>query len=360
MMMDSYKHFTGRPLTWIGALLVINSIGSVFGTYGDIAQGFLRKALGLPEQETSQLLSVGLLLLGIALVAVDQYGLRRDRKAPKRLLAVRHASLNPSSVPLLAEVDLPAEGGPWALERLDCDLTRHLSGGQLEPERAVSDQEHLWATLEAQLRVPNPPRFAYYGVAHIPLQILGGCQLAHVSPLLFELVRKDSTWRELRQDAAPALHLRTQKTLSKSPPSALVVRIAVSYPVDVQDVREIISEPFDDVLVTVAKTAPDIITHYAHAEAIAAAVRSAIDSGRARLAPGGKIHLFFAGPMAVGFSIGRRITRTIHPEVIAYNYSMQASPRYHWGVSVNSPPGSPKVLRPVPPTPSKLPVGDSR
>ncbi|MBI0535203.1 SAVED domain-containing protein [Roseomonas sp. KE2513] len=347
-MLSSYKHFAGRPLTWIGSLLVVSSLGSIFGTYSDLIQGVVRKVAGLPDQETSQALSVGILVVGVVLVIIDQCWLRTWNRIRNRLLAVRHASFNSTAVPLLREADLPEHGGPWHLELLDCDLTRHLAGGNLQVSRAVLDQEHVWNNLEAQLRAPSPPQIAYYGVAHIPLQIWAGRQMAHATPLLFELERKDSSWRELRRGAAPNLHIRTQRTPSAMRPSSLVVRVAVSYPVELQDVCEIVAEPFDDVLVTVSKPAPDLITHYAHAEALAAAVRRAIDTGMARIPTGGTVHLFFAGPMSVGFSIGRLISPSVHPAVIAYNYTSQTSPKYLWGLRVNSNHASELVVEPAP------------
>ena len=218
---------------------------------------------------------------------------------------------------------------------MDCDLTRFLSAGRLDVSRAVDHQQHVSNGVEALLSGPKPPRLAYYGVAHIPLQILAGRQLAHASPLLFELARSDNTYKEFKPGPGSNLGLRIQQTPCRGAPASLIVRVAASFPIGLDEVREIVPDPFDDALVTVSSPARDIVTHYAQADAIAEKVFKAIDTGRQRI-PSGTVHLFFAGPMSVGFSIGRRLSPSIHPEVIAYNYSSQTRPKYLWGLRVNA------------------------
>jgi hypothetical protein len=174
------KHLTSRPLTWLGGLLVAGSAGALFGSWSDTIQAAFRRTVGLPDADVPQPLLVGLLISGVLLVLFDQvYLARRDGRAGKRLLAIRHTSLNPATVPHLRPSELPKEGGPWDLEPVDCDLTLFLSGGSLHVSSAVAQQQRIWNLVEAQLRGSKPPQLAYYGVAHIPLQILAGRQLAH-------------------------------------------------------------------------------------------------------------------------------------------------------------------------------------
>lgn len=346
--MGGLKHLASRPLTWLGGVVAAGAASALFGGWSDTLQAAFRKAAGLSEVDLPQPLLVSLLVGGLALVVFDQvYLVRKESKASKRLLAIRHTSLNPATVPHLRPSELPKEGGPWELEPVDCDLTRFLSGGSLHISGAVAQQQHIWTQVEAHLRGSKPPPLAYYGVAHVPLQILAGRQLAHNPPLLFELVQSDGTYRELKRGTGPDLGLSTQTSPSRVTPTSLVIRVAISFPVGLDEVREIVPDPFDDVLVTVAKPARDIITHYAQAEAVAEHVCKAIDSGRQRI-PGGTVHLFFAGPMSVGFSIGRRLSPSIHPEVIAYNYSMQTKPKYLWGLRVNSPSAPELLVEPSP------------
>ena len=79
----------------------------------------------------------------------------------------------------------------------------------------------------------------------------------------------------------------------------------------------------------------DKITHYGQLEAICIAFRQVLDEIHAELPRNVTVHVFYAGPVSVGFALGRRISRTIHNPVIAYNYTANTNPAYAWGVEVN-------------------------
>ena len=48
-----------------------------------------------------------------------------------------------------------------------------------------------------------------------------------------------------------------------------------------------------------------------------------------------KIHLFYAGPAPMAFTIGSYINPTIHPEFILYNYFGKDSPKYTRAFKIN-------------------------
>jgi hypothetical protein len=338
-----------NPLTTIGSVGALAAVGTLYPGLKDLLQELIRRWSGVEAAEIPTWLNILLLLLFVGLIVFEQYGPRkRVSQHPTRLLAVRHHSLMAVPAPILQDSDLPEDGGPWLIERVDCDLTRQLSHGNLAVSGAIAEQEHVWTRLEAHLQAQAPPRLAYYGVAHIPLQVWAGVRLSHASAMLFELVRAQGRWRELQHGKGPNLHLRQERRLAQGKPASLVIRVAVSYPVDLQDVRDVVPEPFDDVLITIGKPQPDVISHYEQAHSIAAMVREAIDSGMQRLPPKADVNLFFAGPMSVGFSIGKIISSSNHNSVIAYNHSRQETPRYHWGLRVNSPHAHDLVVEPTP------------
>lgn len=43
-----------------------------------------------------------------------------------------------------------------------------------------------------------------------------------------------------------------------------------------------------------------------------------------------RVHLFYAGPMALAFHLGQQISENIHPPVVVWNYSR----RYEWGIDL--------------------------
>jgi hypothetical protein len=111
----------------------------------------------------------------------------------------------------------------------------------------------------------------------------------------------------------------------------------------------LVTGPFEDVCISIAKPRIDAITHYSQIEIIAAAFRRVLDDLHARVAEAHTVHVFYAGPVSLGFSLGRRISRTIHHRVVVYNYTARTNPRYAWGVEVNGGNATPEtvVVRPA-------------
>lgn len=290
-------------------------------------------------------LGTALTFVGIVIIICDQIYLRRPQRHSKSIIAFRHHSLHATPAPPLAKASLPRELSGLELENMECDLTQFLAEGRLELPNACRIQDTAQRDLSARLKAANTPVFAYYGIAHIPFQVLLGRQLSQTNPTLYEFVKSSGQWMPLQTGKGPNLGVKVEKKDSPTPPKSLVVRVAVSYPVTPECVAQVIEGPFDDVLISLTKNEHEKISHYAQVEAIADAFRQALDKGRERLPHGAKIHVFFAGPMSVGFTMGRRISPTVHPEVIVYNYSAQNTPRYSWGLRVNASDGKSLVVR---------------
>jgi hypothetical protein len=73
---------------------------------------------------------------------------------------------------------------------------------------------------------------------------------------------------------------------------------------------------------------------------ICAAFRKVIDDDHIR---GNRLHIFYSGPVSLGFSLGQRINPTIHGEVRVYNYDAGASPKYNWDILLTHAPSEEHV-----------------
>ncbi|MBC9207085.1 SAVED domain-containing protein [Roseomonas aerophila] len=330
-----------RTLTLTGVTLVAAGLALMSPGFKDALLSAVNKAfdLGLsldaPWWTGVPLVAAGVWLL-VPLFVRQLRDARRPDEPARAFLALRHVSLDLSLPPKLEEVSIPGWLGRRYLRHADCDQTRCLSLGATKLTRALSIQEDAFNEITVQRRNDDRLAVGYYGVAHVPLQILAGhTATTAVRAALFELDRPNSTWRELAQGKGSNLGVRMQPSPSAEPPVSAVIRVAVSYGIPLADVSEVVSGPFDEFLITVAEPKRDIITHYGQVEAIADAFRDALDSALGRVPKGGIIHVFAAVPMCVGFSLGRMITKTLHPEVVAYNYSAQSTPRYAWGIRIN-------------------------
>lgn len=284
------------------------------------------------------------LIIGVALVLLDWASTQGFGRPAKLLLALKHTSLNDVPPSSLDQRDLPTRDGRLSAEQILCDLTPEMAHGHTEIAEATRKQHRLMQGLAVRLQATPRPKLAYYGIAHIPFQIWAGCQLTHTGAYLYELLRERGSWQELSTGRVKKFSVTVAKNQTAQRPQALVIRVAVSFPVELDDIKDVVAAPFDDVLISVANPQRDLITHYQQVEAIALAFRQALDEGMQRLTHDGAVHVFYAGPMSVGFELGRRISVSNHPAVIAYNHTRQTSPRYSWAICVNRP-SNPDVLR---------------
>ena len=339
------KDVIERPVTALGSLVALGGLGGLFPGPKDVLAAAIAELVGTPDPAVSAYLAVAVMATGIIMVVCDQIAANRKKTPNRTLIAFRHHSLQPVSAPLLSETDLPKRLGSVLLEHRDCDQTAEMQARKQNYAAALGIQDRAWTWLKSRLESNPRPELAYYGIAHVPFQILMGYQLSQTNPLLFELSRQDRVWRELLEESAPHLGIQVLENHSKCPPHSAVIRISVSYPVELADIKEIIPEPFDDIELRINDIGIDRITHYGQVREIVAAFRSALDSSMRRIPRGGEVHLFYAGPMSLGFSLGKAISPSIHPKVAAYNHTRQSQPRYSWGVTVNSPDQLPDVVK---------------
>jgi hypothetical protein len=113
-----------------------------------------------------------------------------------------------------------------------------------------------------------------------------------------------------------------------------VIRIAVSYAVGASDPADFVGGPYREYSISIGKPGIDKVTYYGQVEAICSTFRRVLDEIHDELPRNLTVHLFYAGPVSVGFGLGRRISRTIHNPVIVYNYTASTRPAYAWGVEV--------------------------
>jgi len=312
---DSEKS-SARPLTKLGSLITLGGLSGLFPGVRDIIASILAEITGVSIPEVSVWVALIVLVIGVGIVVLDQIDARGMGRAAKLLLALKHTSLSDIQPMSLDQQDAPTRDGRLSVEQIHCDLTIEMAHGHTEIAAAIRKQQRIMQELAVRLQANPRPKLAYYGIAHIPFQLLAGCQLTHTAAYLYEQVRESGTWQELQTGRLKAFAVNVQKTGADQSPASLVIRIAVSFPVELTDIKDVVAAPFDDVLISVAQPRRDLVTSYQQVEALALAFREALDQGMQRLSRGGSVHVFYAGPMSVGFELGRRISVSNHPAVI--------------------------------------------
>ena len=297
------------------------------------------------------------IMLAAGIYFYGEHGARAAAKPPGTFVALHHESFEPPTR-RLPDSGVPARLGHRNITHVECDQSLFFSDGTADPAGAVRQQNRAASDITAIRRADPDAAIGYYGIVHVPLQFLAGCTVSTWHEVaLFELNRADQQWRELEEGRGPDLGLTVQTVSRPARPVAAVVRIAISYDVPVADVAEVVVSPFEDIRVGITPPRIDAVTHYGQVAMICVAFRQILDNIQARLGKDTIIHIFYAGPVSLGFSLGRRISRTIHHRVRVHNYSVRATPRYTWSIEVNGDPSAlPRIVQPV--RPSASPAGN--
>jgi hypothetical protein len=312
--------------------LILVGLGLVNPGWKDAALSYLNKTFGLGLSLDAPWW-VGAILIAAGVVIYLAGELRRTGET-RRFVAIRHQSFQPLTGPLLKDA-LPRKMRKRRINTHDCDQSNFLSGGTFDPIGAVRQQQRLAFEIVGVLKTDSSAALGYYGIVHIPLQFLAGCSVSTFPEVaLFELDRETSTWRELKQGDCPDLKVTVKRERDPPSPIACVVRIAVSYSVGAADPSEVVAGPYREYAISIGKPGIDRVTHYKQVEVLASAFRRVLDEIHDELPRNLIVHVFYAGPVSVGFSLGRRISRTIHNPVIVYNYTASTRPAYAWGVEV--------------------------
>lgn len=314
------------PLVLVGAALL--SPG-----WKDAALAYVNKtySLGL-SLDAPWWAGAGCVSFGVIVFVIGQ--LTSSRKDAGKFVAIRHQSFQPLTAPLPSDA-LPRKMRGRAVITYDCDQSNFLSLGAFDPVGAVRQQQRMITEIAGILKSDSSTALGYYGIVHIPLQFLAGCGVSSFPQIaLFDLHRETSTWRELQTGIAPDLAITMVRTTNPTQPMACVIRVEVSYTVRPDDVAEVVAGPYRDYSISIGKPGIDKITHYSQVEEVSVAFRKILDEIHDELPSNLVVHVFYSGPVGLGFSLGRRISKTIHNPVIVYNYTSNTKPAYAWSVEV--------------------------
>lgn len=263
-----------------------------------------------------------------------------------QIIALRHQSFEGNTRRLSAQ-DLSKALKNSKIHHKDIDQSQFYKNGILQgPEVALQVQSTSAMEMKTLLCASPQARFAYYGKAHIPLVLTLGYQMQGSSVLLFELDRLDGHWHGVENEKKGVMDVIVERSGIVQPEGDAVIRVSISYAVNEAEILPVVPAPHADIYIKIGQSKIDAIENREQVDAIADAFRTALDELKNSALPPARIHVFCAAPMSVVFAMGRRISPTIHPPVLVYNYTATTSPRYAWGVQLNSLP-EPCIIYPI-------------
>ncbi|WP_265276994.1 SAVED domain-containing protein [Nostoc sp. KVJ3] len=280
---------------------------------------------GIPEELTPVLKKKDRLIISNSNVQFSQ----------RTLFAVRHHSFE-LLTGLISEEDLSNNIRDYKFQHIEFDQSSFFTVGICDPSSAIKQNENFVNDFLKLFKANPEAKICYYGIVHIPLQFCVGYAFSTwPKVLLFELDRNTNCWYQLASSDSPEIELNVIISRVKNP-VAVAIRIAISFDILKSDVDDVLSQPYEDILIQIGKRRIDAISHYSQVNKICQAFRQVLDDLHNRLDKSLVVHIFYTGPVSLGFSLGRRISRTIHHQVIVYNYTANTQPCYAWGIKINS------------------------
>jgi nucleoside phosphorylase len=252
----------------------------------------------------------------------------KARGAPT--LVVIAQSLRPISSDELMTVLAP-DAKHSELEFLHLDFTdlvknKVFTNPQAAAERVASPQGKLLAELARR----GDARLVFSGLAAIPPVVLvGHVVTARRHVRLFDFHERDWAWPGTPQ-GFPKLQ---RSSLPKRPVKELgvaIIRMAVSYPVTKADTDPLGLDARLQIDLSLDTPARFVVKSEEQVLDYGRSFRTTLDGLRTAMPDCERVHLFYAGPMALAFHLGQQISENIHPPVTVWNYSRG----YEWGLDL--------------------------
>jgi nucleoside phosphorylase len=202
-----------------------------------------------------------------------------------------------------------------------------------DPEEAARRLTDLQGSLFTALARSSEAELVFHGLAHIPLAVLAGYLITDRQKVhLFDFHPDMDTWAWPGSDPVfPPLEVCGLPDKRIRSAGDAVVRVSTSYMAMPAQTRAVVPHASVEVDLTVPEIKRDIIRSEEQVRSYGHVLRRTLDVLAQHLPNNGRIHLFYAGPMALAFHLGQQISANIHPPVTAWNYRRGS---YEWGIDL--------------------------
>jgi len=171
-----------------------------------------------------------------------------------------------------------------------------------------------------------------FPLSPIPLLIDMGFLLTDTVPLsIYQFEREEGVWVSDRPDRGKEVELSSSSDISGE--DELAVLVSVSGKVKMKDVQESLGDKFDSVSFEINDPGLKRVLYKQDVSYIQSHIKEGVEK-LLQEQDYRKIHLFYAGPAGLAIELGRGINPNIWVEVCVYQYSVRATPRYQYALSI--------------------------
>jgi nucleoside phosphorylase len=173
---------------------------------------------------------------------------------------------------------------------------------------------------------------AFCGLAAIPPVVLAGHIVSDRRQVrLYDFHPEAGSWAWLGTPGGfPPLNRTGLPKRAVKDEGVAVIRMSVSYRVNAAETAALGIGAKVQIDLAVPDPVRSIVRSEAQVREYGRVFRETLDQLRKVMPACRRVHLFYAGPMALAFHIGQQVSENIHPSVVVWNYSRG----YEWGIDL--------------------------
>lgn len=235
------------------------------------------------------------------------------------------------------------------VETVSVDLTDLVTQGDLtRPQEAVDRLLAPDGPFMGAVTSRRAAELAFCGHTHIPIAVLMGHVVTDrraVALLDYNPApgAGDWAWPGEGEDYEPLVRTDYEHAAASGARREAIIRVSVSYPAGREAAQAAVPGAAYEVELSHPNPRRSVVRSGDQTDSYAASFREALDSLEARPGGVGRVHLFYAGPVALAFRIGQQISPTMHPTVTVWNYRAGS---YGWGIDLSAArDGRPSIVR---------------
>lgn len=202
------------------------------------------------------------------------------------------------------------------------------------PEEAVQQLTNPQGDLLAAIARSSEVDLVFQGLVHIPFQVLIGHLVSNRVPVqLFDLFGNDSrswAWPD-EGESFPKMEVYGVPNRHSWQAKDVILRVSVTYPVLSSRTTTANLPEAIEIDMTIPNPEWGIVRSEQQVREYGREFRRVLDLIAHNLSPRQRIHLFYAGPNALGFHLGQQISENIHPPVVVWNHHQ---PVYDWAIDI--------------------------
>lgn len=285
-----------------------------------------------------------LILLGLLIYFLNKRLELKLRETPKLLIAIIHKSIDDFIKPDYKNIHgINIE--EYQVQEIVIDQTMIYKNGNLEyPEVSLIYQNDILSKINALTSNSLDFEIAYFGLAHIPIVWELGSRLADKFRIdYYEYDRNSFKWKKMiKSQFNRGSFFSVEKFKENNESKNAIVKIEISYPIDDNQIFQVVNDYRLFTTIKMNSLGLDKIDDLTQIEDLTKCFRYELDE----IIKDYKIeniHVFYSGPVSLGLSLSRKISKRTDPIFYIYNFTRNSIPNYKWAVKISD--SNPLILQ---------------